>query len=372
MSKRDYYEVLGVPRTAGEEDIKKAFRRLAMKFHPDRCPDDPTAQDKFKEAKEAYEVLCDGERRALYDRHGHAAFASGGARGGGAGFADAGDMFSDIFADIFGGGGGRSRRGGDLRYLLDLDLEEAVFGCDKTIAVPGIVACEACKGSGSADGRSKTCPTCRGQGRVRMQNGIFSVQQACPQCRGSGRVVETPCAQCHGEGHVERTRKLEVRIPAGVDTGDRIRLGGQGEPGPAGQPAGDLYVEVRVREHALFQRDGDDLYCEVPVRIAQAALGAEIMVPTLDGEVSLSVPPETQSGQQIRMRGRGVRSVRSGHAGDLICHIVVETPVQLTREQRELLEQLDASMRSEGAAQHSPRAQSFLDGVKSLWSRVTS
>ncbi|MHB1615999.1 MAG: molecular chaperone DnaJ [Metallibacterium sp.] len=370
MPKRDYYEVLGVPRSAGEEEIKKAFRRLAMKFHPDRCPDDPAAQDKFKEAKEAYEVLCDGARRTLYDRHGHAAFASGGARGG-AGFADAGDMFGDIFADIF-GGGGRPRRGSDLRYLLDLDLEEAVFGCDKTIEVPGIVACDGCKGSGSADGRSKTCPTCRGQGRVRMQNGIFSVQQACPQCRGSGRVVETPCAQCHGEGHVERTRRLEVRIPAGVDTGDRIRLSGQGEAGPAGLPAGDLYVEVRVREHAIFQRDGDDLHCEVPVRIAQAALGAEIAVPTLDGEVSLSVPPETQSGQAIRMRGRGVRSVRSGRAGDLICRIVVETPVQLTREQRELLEQLDASMCDDDAAQHSPRAHSFLDGVKSFWSRVTS
>ncbi|EQD39785.1 chaperone protein DnaJ, partial [mine drainage metagenome] len=258
------------------------------------------------------------------------------------------------------------------RYLLDLDLEEAVFGCDKTIEVPGIVACDGCKGSGSADGRSKTCPTCRGQGRVRMQNGIFSVQQACPQCRGSGRVVETPCAQCHGEGHVERTRRLEVRIPAGVDSGDRIRLSGQGEAGPAGLPAGDLYVEVRVREHAIFQRDGDDLHCEVPVRIAQAALGAEIAVPTLDGEVSLSVPPETQSGQAIRMRGRGVRSVRSGRAGDLICRIVVETPVQLTREQRELLEQLDASMCDDDAAQHSPRAHSFLDGVKSFWSRVTS
>ena len=370
MPKRDYYEVLGVPRGAGEEEIKKAFRRLAMKFHPDRCPDDPAAQDKFKEAKEAYEVLCDGARRTLYDRHGHAAFASGGARGG-AGFADAGDMFGDIFADIF-GGGGRPRRGSDLRYLLDLDLEEAVFGCDKTIEVPGIVACDGCKGSGSADGRSKTCPTCRGQGRVRMQNGIFSVQQACPQCRGSGRVVETPCAQCHGEGHVERTRRLEVRIPAGVDSGDRIRLSGQGEAGPAGLPAGDLYVEVRVREHALFQRDGDDLHCEVPVRIAQAALGAEIAVPTLDGEVSLSVPPETQSGQAIRMRGRGVRSVRSGRAGDLICRIVVETPVQLTREQRELLERFDASMRNDDAARHSPRAHSFLDGVKSFWSRVTS
>lgn len=368
MTKRDYYEVLGVQRSAGEEEIKKAFRRLAMKLHPDRCPDDPAAQEKFKEAKQAYEILSDSQKRALYDSHGHAAFAGGTA--GGAGFGDMGDMFGDIFADIF--GGGRPRRGSDLRYLLELDLEEAVFGCQKSIEVPGIVACEACSGSGSADGRSKPCPTCRGQGRVRMQNGIFSVQQGCPQCRGSGRVVETPCAQCHGEGHVQRVRTLEVRIPAGVDSGDRIRLSGQGEPGPAGLPPGDLYVEVRVREHAIFHRDGDDLYCEVPVRIAQAALGAEIMVPTLDGEVGLHVPPETQTGQTIRMRGRGVRSVRSGRAGDLVCRVVVETPVRLTREQRELLERLDASMGDEDAAQHSPRAHSFLDGVKSFWSRVTS
>ncbi len=369
MSKRDYYEVLGVARGAAEDEIKKAFRRLAMKYHPDRCPDDPSAQDRFKEAKEAYEVLCDGQKRAQYDRHGHAAFNGGGGSAG-AGFGDMGDMFGDIFADIF--GGGRPRRGGDLRYLLELDLEEAVAGCGKTIEVPGIVACESCKGSGSANGRSIVCPTCRGQGRVRIQNGMFSVQQACPHCRGSGRVVETPCAQCRGEGHVERVRTLEVRIPAGVDSGDRIRLAGQGEPGPGGLPPGDLYVEVRVRAHALFQRDGDDLHCEVPVRMVQAALGAEIRVPTLDGEVSLSVPPETQSGQIIRMRGRGVRSVRGGRAGDLVCHIAVETPVRLTREQRELLEQFDASMTGSGGDEHSPRAHSFMDGVKSFWSRVTS
>ena len=369
MSKRDYYEVLGVARDAGDEDIKKAFRRLAMKLHPDRCPDDPAAQEKFKEAKEAYEVLCESQKRALYDRHGHDAFAAGGGFGG-PGFSDMGDVFGDIFADIF--GGGRARRGSDLRYLLDLDLEEAVAGCTKTIEVPGVLACEGCKGTGSADGRSTACPTCRGQGRVRIQNGIFSVQQPCPHCRGSGRIVTSPCPQCDGEGHVERVRKLEVRIPAGVDTGDRIRLAGQGESGPAGLQPGDLFVEVRVRPHRLFQRDGDDLHCEVPVRMVQAALGAEISVPTLEGEVSLSVPPETQSGQTIRMRGRGVRPVRGGRTGDLICHIVVETPVRLTREQRELLERFDASMSDGNGNEHSPRAHSFMDGVKSFWSRVTS
>ncbi len=370
MSKRDYYEVLAVARDAGEDDIKKAFRRLAMKYHPDRCPDDPTAQDRFKEAKEAYEVLCDPQRRAQYDRHGHAAFSGG--FGAGAGFGDAGmgDIFGDIFADIF-GGGGRARRGSDLRYLLDLDLEEAVFGCEKTIEIPGVVACETCKGSGSADGKRVSCPTCRGQGRVRIQNGIFSVQQACPQCHGSGRIVENPCRDCRGAGHVERMRKLEVRIPAGVDSGDRIRLAGQGEA-LADLPPGDLFVEVRVREHKLFQREGEDLHCEVPVRMAQAALGAEIAVPTLDGEVSLSVPPETQTGQVIRMRGRGVRAVRGGRVGDMVCHVVVETPVRLTREQRELLEQFDASVAGAEAGRHSPRAHSFVDGVKSFWSRVTS
>ena len=370
MSKRDYYEVLGVPRNAGEDEIKKAFRRLAMKCHPDRCPDDPAAQEKFKEAKEAYEVLCDGARRAQYDRHGHAAFETG-AGFSAAGFGDMGDMFGDLFADIF-GGATRQRRGGDLRYLLDLDLEDAVFGCARTIEVPGIVPCAACGATGSADGRSSRCPTCRGQGRVRMQNGIFSVQQPCPQCRGSGQVVQNPCRECRGEGHVQRVRTLEVRIPAGVDSGDRVRLSGQGEPGPAGIPPGDLYVEVHVRPHPIFQREGEDLHCEVPVRMAQAALGAAIMVPTLDGEVTLDVPPETQTGQVIRMRGRGVRPVRGGRAGDLVCHIVVETPVRLTREQRELLERFDASLAGGESGRHSPRAQSFIDGVRAFWSRVTS
>ncbi|MBN8726860.1 MAG: molecular chaperone DnaJ [Xanthomonadales bacterium] len=374
MSKRDYYEVLGVGRSAGEEELKKAFRRLAMKYHPDRCPDDAHAPEKFKEAKEAYEVLCDPHKRALYDQHGHAAFEHG-MGGGGAGFhGNVGDIFGDIFSDIFGMGGGRGgpRRGSDLRYLIEIDLEEAVFGIEKQIEVPTLVECGTCTGSGSADGKLSTCATCRGHGRVRMQNGIFSIQQACPHCAGSGKVVANPCRDCRGEGRVHSERTLSIRVPAGVDTGDRIRLAGQGEAGPSGTVPGDLYVEVRVREHAIFQRDGDDLHCEIPLRFAQAALGASIRVPTLDGEAEISVPAETQGGKLFRLRGKGVKSVRSGHTGDLICRVAVETPIRLTAEQRELLQKFDATFSGEDAAAHSPRSSHWLDGVKRFWDRVTS
>ncbi|HEY6941843.1 molecular chaperone DnaJ [Dokdonella sp.] len=376
MSKRCYYEVLSVERTANDEQLKKSFRRLAMKFHPDRCPDDPAAQEKFKEAKEAYEVLSDAQKRALYDQHGHAAFEHGmGGRGAGGFNGDVGDIFGDIFSDIFGmggGGRGRARRGSDLRYLIELDLEEAVFGADKQIEVPTLVECGGCKGSGSADGRTSTCSTCKGHGRVRMQNGIFSIQQACPHCAGSGKVVTNPCKECHGEGRVHDERTLSIKIPAGVDNGDRIRLAGQGEAGPAGTVPGDLYVEVRVREHPIFQRDGDDLHCEIPLRFGQAALGAEIRVPTLDGEAEIRIPAETQGGKVFRLRGKGVKSVRSGHVGDLICRAVVETPVRLTAAQRELLQQFEATFAGDGAAAHSPRESNWLDGVKRFWDRVTS
>lgn len=374
--KRDYYEILGVERTVAEGDLKTAFRRIAMKCHPDRNPDDPEAQEKFKEAKEAYEVLADAKKRAAYDRHGHAAFEHGFGNAGGGGFnGDVGDIFGDIFSDIFGmggGRGGRARRGSDLRYMMELDLEEAVFGLDREIHIPTLAECKKCTGSGSADGKSSTCNTCRGHGRVRMQNGIFSVQQTCPHCAGTGKTIANPCTACHGEGRVEDERTLQVKIPAGVDTGDRIRLGGQGEAGPPGGEAGDLYVEVSVREHDVFKRDGDDLHCEVPLRFAQAALGIEIQVPTLNGESAVTVPAETQNGREIKLRGKGVKSVRSGHVGDLICHIVVETPVRLTREQRELLEQFDATFDGDGAQAHSPRTSSFLGGVKQFWDRVTS
>ena len=373
-ARRCYYEVLGVERGAGDDDLKKAFRRLAMKCHPDRCPDDPAAQEKFKEAKEAYEILSDSGKRAAYDQHGHAAFEHGmGGRNGGF-QGDVGDIFGDIFSDIFGMGGGRGRprRGSDLRYLIELDLEEAVFGIEKQIEVPTLVACDSCSGSGSADGKTTTCSTCRGQGRVRVQNGIFSIQQACPHCGGAGKVVANPCRDCRGEGRVHDERSLSVKIPAGVDNGDRIRLTGQGEAGPAGTVPGDLYVEVRVREHPIFQRDGDDLHCEIPLRFGQAALGAEIRVPTLEGETEIRIPPETQGGKVFRLRGKGVKSVRSGHTGDLICRAVVETPVRLTAGQRELLQQFEATFSGEDAATHSPRSDSWLDGVKRFWDRVTS
>ncbi|HXE78324.1 MAG TPA: molecular chaperone DnaJ [Rhodanobacter sp.] len=373
MSERDYYEVLGVRRDAGTAELKTAFRRLAMKYHPDRNPDDPTAQDKFKEAKQAYEILGDERKRAMYDQYGHAAFENGGGRGG-AGFADMGDVFGDIFGDIFGhhGGRGRQARGADLRYIMELDLEEAVFGVGRQIKIPTMVSCQHCHGSGSEDGKVSTCGTCRGHGRVRMQNGIFSIQQTCPTCGGTGQTIEKPCLQCRGEGRVEETRTLEVQIPSGVDNGDRIRLSGQGEAGPAGVPAGDLYVEVRVREHAIFTRDGNDLYCEVPIRFSQAALGVTLAVPTLEGEVPINIPPETQTGTQFRLRGRGVESAHNKRHGDLICRVVVETPVRLTRQQRELLSSLEATFADDEACTHTPRAKGWLDGVRRFWSRVTA
>lgn len=373
MSKRCYYEVLGVDKNASDDDLKKAFRRLAMKHHPDRNPDNKDCEGHFKEAKEAYEVLGDAQKRALYDRHGHAAFEAGMGRGGGAGFGDVGDIFGDIFSDIFGmgGGQGRQRRGADLRYVLELDLEEAVFGVDRQIEVPTLVACESCSSSGSADGKLSTCDTCRGHGRVRMQNGIFSIQQTCPQCGGSGKKIGNPCRVCRGEGRVREDKTLAVKIPAGVDSGDRIRLTGEGEAGPSGAPAGDLYVEVHVREHAIFQRERDDLYCEVPIRFSQAALGAEMEVPTLGGEAVIKIPAETQTGKLFRLRGKGVRNVRNGHVGDLICKVVVETPVKLSKEQRDLLEEFEASFGDDARA-HTPRASSWLDGVKQFWERVTS
>jgi molecular chaperone DnaJ len=376
MSKRCYYEVLGVARGANDEDLKKSFRRLAMKCHPDRCPDDPAAQEKFKEAKEAYEVLSDAQKRTAYDQHGHAAFEHGmGGRGGGGFNGDVGDIFGDIFSDIFGGRGGghgRAQRGSDLRYLIELDLEEAVFGIEKQIEVPTLVECRPCSGSGSSDGKTTTCPTCRGHGRVRMQNGIFSIQQACPHCAGSGKVITSPCKDCGGEGRVHDERMLSVKIPAGVDSGDRIRLTGQGEAGPGGTVPGDLYVEVRVREHVIFQREGDDLHCDIPIRFAQAALGAELKVPTLEGEAVITIPPETQTGKLFRLRGKGVKSVRSGRTGDLICRVAIETPIRLTTEQRDLLQQFEATFSGDEAAEHSPRNSSWLDGVKRFWDRVTS
>ena len=375
MSKRDYYEVLGVARNASDEEVKKAYRRSAMKHHPDRNPGDKGAEAAFKECKEAYEVLSDGGKRRLYDQHGHAAFEHGmGGGNAGPGFHDVGDIFGDIFGNIFGGGGGRQapRRGADVGYVMELDLEEAVAGIEKRIEIPSLAECQPCKGSGSADGKIDTCGTCHGRGQVRMQRGPFAMQAPCPHCGGSGKAIANPCQTCDGAGRVEEDKTLSVKIPAGVDNGDRIRLAGEGEAGPAGSPPGDLYVEVRVRPHPIFERDGDDLHCEVPIRISQAALGDIVRVPTLGGEVVLRIPAETQSGRGFRLRDRGVKSVRSRAPGDLYCKVAVETPVNLTPEQRTLLEQFEASFTGEDARRHSPKSATFLDGVRGFWDRMVS
>ena len=375
MSKRDYYEVLGVARDVSGDELKKAYRRCAMKHHPDRNPGDAAAEAAFKECKEAYEVLSDANRRRMYDQHGHAAFEHGmGGGGAGAGDADMGDIFGDIFGNIFGGGGagGRGpRRGADVGYVMELSLEEAVRGIEKEIEIPTLDECDTCSGSGSADGKLESCTTCGGRGQVRFQRGIFSMQQGCPHCGGRGQTISNPCGDCHGQGRVEETKTLSVKIPAGVDNGDRIRLAGEGEAGPAGSPPGDLYVDVRVREHDIFKRDGDDLHCDVPIRLGQAALGDTIRVPTLGGEVELRVPAETQTGKLFRLRDKGVQSVRSRRPGDLYCRVVVETPVNLTAEQRELLEKFDATFAGEDARKHSPRSSTFIDGVKGFWDRMT-
>jgi molecular chaperone DnaJ len=369
MAKRDYYEVLGLQRNATEAEIKKAFKKLAMKYHPDRNPDNKEAEEQFKEAREAYDILSDAQKRAAYDQFGHAGVDSSAAGAGfGAGGANFSDIFGDVFGDIFGGargGGSRVYRGADLRYNLEIPLEEAVHGTTVKIRVPTLTTCEVCHGSGAKKGTSATtCPTCHGHGQVRMQQGFFTVQQTCPRCRGSGKVISDPCPACHGEGRVEKQKTLSVKVPAGVDNGDRIRLGGEGEAGENGGPPGDLYVQIHVKEHPIFMREGSDLYCEVPISFVTAALGGELEVPTLDGRVMLKVPPETQSGKLFRMRGKGVRPVRGGGPGDLICKVSVETPVNLTAQQKDLLRQFEQTMKDE---KNSPRARSWLDGVKKFF-----
>ncbi|EKE74003.1 molecular chaperone DnaJ [Gallaecimonas xiamenensis] len=380
MSKRDYYEVLGVERSAEEKDIKRAYKKLAMKYHPDRNPGDAEAEANFKEVKEAYEILTDSDKRAAYDRYGHAGVdpnMGGGGFGGGAGGADFADIFGDVFGDIFGGGrrggGARQTRGADLRYNMELSLEEAVKGVSKEIKVPTYAPCEKCDGSGAKPGTSaKTCHTCQGMGQVQMRQGFFAVQQTCPTCSGSGKVISDPCDSCHGQGRVQKTKTLSVKIPAGVDTGDRIRLSGEGEAGQFGAPAGDLYVQVHVKDHPIFVRDGNNLYCEVPISFSVAALGGEIEVPTLDGRVKLKVAEGTQTGRMFRLRGKGVKSVRSGVQGDLMVKAVVETPVNLTSEQRELLEQLEKSLTGDSAKRHKPKAEGFFDGVKRFFDDLSS
>ncbi|UJF21552.1 molecular chaperone DnaJ [Shewanella sp. OMA3-2] len=376
MSKRDYYEVLGVSRDVSEREIKKAYKRLAMKFHPDRNPGDKAAEASFKEVKEAYEILTDSDKKAAYDQFGHAGVDPN--RGGGhGGQGDFGDIFGDVFGDIFGGGrrGGGQRqaaRGSDLRYNLELSLEEAVRGLTKELRIPTLAACDLCDGSGAKAGtKATTCGTCHGQGQVQMRQGFFAVQQACPTCHGRGKIIKDPCSKCHGEGRVEKSKTLSVKIPAGVDTGDRIRLTGEGEAGEFGAPPGDLYVQVSVREHNIFTRDANNLYCEVPISFSKAALGGEIEVPTLDGKVSLKIPTETQTGRMFRLRGKGVKSVRSHAVGDLLCKVVMETPVNLNDKQKELLREFEATLTGE-SKKHSPKAEGFFDGVKKFFQDLNS
>ena len=384
-TKRDYYEILGLAKNASEEDIKKAYRKLAMKHHPDRNQGDAAkvAEEKFKEGKEAYEMLSDAQKRAAYDQYGHAGVdpnmrGPGGA--GGEGFGGFAEAFGDIFGDMFGqgGAGGRGRagagggrqvyRGGDLSYAMEITLEEAAKGKDAQIRIPSWESCEICHGSGAKPGTSaKTCHTCNGQGSVQMRQGFFSVQQTCPTCHGTGRVIPEPCTACHGKGQVKKQKTLEVKIPAGIDDGMRIRSVGNGEPGTNGGPAGDLYIEMRVRKHDIFERDGDDLHCQVPVSFITAALGGEIDVPTLAGKAAIDIPEGTQAGKQFRLRGKGIKGVRASYPGDLYCHIAVETPVKLTEHQRKLLRELEDSLKK-GGAKHSPSGESWTDKLKNLFS----
>ena len=382
MAKKDFYEALGVAKNASDDEIKKAYRKLAMKFHPDRNQGDKAkeAEEKFKEIKEAYEILSDASKRAAYDRFGHAGVdpnMAGGARGpGGEGFGGFADAFGDIFGDIFGGAmggaagrGGRSAafRGADLRYNMEITLEQAAKGFATDIRVPSWDSCETCHGSGAKPGTSpKTCGTCGGSGAVRMTQGFFSIQQTCPTCHGSGKVIAEPCTSCHGEGRIKKNKVLEVNIPAGIDEGQRIRLGGKGEPGMNGGPPGDLYVEIRIKPHEVFQRDGDDLHCEVPVSLVTAALGGDVEVATLGEKVSINVPEGTQSGKTFRLRGKGIKGVRSSVPGDLYCHVNVETPVRLNDRQKKLLREFEASLK-EGGGKHSPQTKGFMDKMKGFF-----
>ncbi len=374
-TKRDFYEILGVPKNASDDEIKKSYRKLAMKHHPDRNQGDASAEVKFKEAKEAYEMLSDPEKRAAYDQYGHAGVDPNmrGAAGAG-GFGGFGESFGDIFGDIFGqarrqqGGGRQVFRGNDLSYAMEVTLEEAAAGKKSEIRIPSYDECDTCHGSGAKPGTSpKTCGTCQGQGVVQMRQGFFSVQQTCPHCRGSGKTITDPCAPCHGQGKIKRQKTLEIAIPAGIDDGMRIRSTGNGEPGTNGGPPGDLYIEIRLKKHEVFQRDGDDLHCAVPISFTTAALGGEVSVPTLTGEAAIDLPEGTQTGKQFRLRGKGIKGVRASFPGDLYCHITVETPVKLTEAQRKLLKELDESLKK-GGAKHSPTEAGWADKLKNLFS----
>ena len=371
-SKKDYYEVLGVNRDASGDDIKKAYRKLAMKYHPDRNPDNPKAEVQFKEAKEAYEILSDDQKRGAYDQYGHAGVdPSMGAGPGGAAYGNFSDAFGDIFGDIFGGGRGGQRsnvyRGADLRYNMEISLEDAASGTETKIRIPVMSECETCHGSGAKPGTSPvTCTTCGGHGQVRMQQGFFSVQQTCPKCHGTGKMIKDPCNTCQGGGRVKEHKTLSVKIPAGVDEGDRIRLSGEGEAGVNGGPPGDLYVVVHLKKHDIFEREGANLHCEMPISFSTAALGGEIQIPTLEGHARMKIPSETQTGAVFRLRGKGIKPLRGNENGDLLCHVVVETPVKLTERQKEILRELEEINESD-SAKHSPRAKGWLNKVKGFF-----
>ncbi len=373
MSKRDYYEVLGVDREVTKVELKKSYRRLAMKYHPDRNEGNKDIEEQFKEVKEAYEVLSDDQKREAYDQFGHDGVnQQGGFGGGGAGFSD---IFGDVFGDIFGGGRRSTsrgpQRGSDLRYNLEITLEQAVHGATVKITVPRHIHCKSCDGTGAKKGTAPvTCSTCGGQGQVRMQQGLFAIQQTCPACHGVGKIIKEKCPDCHGQGKIRDEKTLSVKIPAGVDTGDRIRLTGEGEAGDAGAPPGDLYVQMHIKQHEIFERDDENLYCEVPIDFATAALGGELEVPTLDGKVTLKIPHETQTGKMFRLRGKGVPAMRGGYRGDLFCKVLIETPVKLTKQQKELLSQFRDSM-NEKPGKHSPKAKSWLNGVRSFIDNMT-
>jgi molecular chaperone DnaJ len=375
-NKRDFYDILGVARNATDDEIKKAYRKLAMKYHPDRNPDSKEAEGKFKEAKEAYEMLSDPQKRAAYDQYGHAGVDPnmGGFGGGGQGFGGFSDAFGDIFGDIFGGGGSRGGRGGpqvyrgaDLRYSMEITLEEAAHGHETQIRVPSWSNCDSCGGDGAEPGsKVETCTTCHGAGQVRVAQGFFSMQQTCPRCSGSGKYIPKPCKKCHGAGKIKSQKTLEVKIPAGIDDGMRIRSSGNGEPGVNGGPSGDLYVEVHIKEHPVFQREGEDLHCEMPISFIDAALGGEIEVPTLSGKASFDVPEGTQSGRVFRLRSKGIKSLRTALPGDLYIHVQVETPVKLNETQKDLLRKFDESLKS-GGSKHSPQQKGWLDRVKDFF-----
>jgi molecular chaperone DnaJ len=375
MAKRDYYTTLGLSRDATEEDIKKSYRKMAMKHHPDRNPEDKGSEDKFKEAKEAYEVLTDAKKRAAYDQFGHAGVdpsaGFGGRSGGPEGFGGFADAFGDIFGEIFGqqgrGGGSGVYRGADLRYNLELSLEDAARGTEVKIRIPAMEGCETCHGTGAKPGTKPTsCGSCGGRGEVRVSQGFFSIQQTCPTCHGTGKVIPDPCVTCHGAGRVKKHKTLSVKIPAGVDTDDRIRLTGEGEAGLNGGPSGDLYVVVHLKPHQVFQRDGADLHCEMPISFATAALGGELEIPTLDGHATIKVPPETQSGQTFRLRNKGIRPVRGSVQGDLYCHVAIETPIKLTSRQKELLREFE-KINEEDPGKHNPRAKGWFDKVRDFF-----